>query len=563
MKSNKRKSRAVIIIFAIICLFFQPTSDTIIHSLKSENQGDLRYSALISNTTQWINNSGFDSYLGYWYNETIGDATDFNVSISDGSAKFITLGDKREFSDINGTPSDLDWFPEKKPGLSIFPDRYNISQYGCNASHEYWEDASSDNIYGVRGNQTRNRPTVLWKRIVKIPVDMSDYVITSANLTVVFNATANTNVETPNDSLSGTNPTAAEYDHVKFYVQLSDLEDKVRYPAASYEPRNLGFGDLPADQNQPSDGIVHNITDTQLIPVPEEVLVFYLNRILEYDHRNFTIFLGIDIDVEDNYGEYDRDTYYSLLIKTCNLTFTYEKTIDEFTSVSLKQDGRKLSSLTNLSSYQVKATEAKLNFQYKIDKNWTVYTSDHNSEINIYLNGNPYPIPLKVKDFNITSFEEIDLDLVPPTDSVNLSIELLLRDSFELDQHITFSFDNVTLNISYIIFPIAITPIGDDGGGGTKVIRTPDNIPLVIGLTIGAVALVSILGAYQFHYKYPPMIRKIKKLKKKVRKGKKTKPLLLNTREEIIKNSFKRLEIVTKPSELIENKSITKQVKYK
>ena len=560
---RNKKIAIIIISYIVFSFIFQPPSGTIIHSLKSENQGDLRYSALISNTTQWVNNSGFDSYLGYWYNETTGDATDFNVSISDGVAKFITLGDKREFSDVNGTPNALDWDAEKKPGSSIFPDRYDINQYGCNASHEYWEDAGSNNIYGVRGNQTRNRPTVLWKKIVKMPVDMSDYVITSANLTIVFNASANTNVETPFDFLSGNNPTHAEYDHVKFYVQVSNLEDKIRYEPLSYEPRELGYGNLTANLDGPNDGSIHNVSDTIISMKSEEVLVFYLNRILEYDHRNFTIFLGIDIDVEDNYNQYDRDTYYSLLIKECNLTFTYEKTIDEFTSVSLKQDGMKLSSLTNLSSYQVKATEAKLNFQYKIDKNWTVYTSDHNSEINIYLNGNPYPVPLKLKNFNITSFEEIDLDLVPPIDSVNLSIELLLKESFELDQHITFSFDNVTLNISYIIFPIVLTPSGGGDGGGTKIIRTPDNTPLVIGLTIGIVALVTILGVYQFHYKYAPMIRKIRKLKKNIRKGKKIKPLLLNSREEIIKNSFKRLEIVTKPTELIENKSIIKNEKKK
>ncbi len=561
---RNKKIAIILISYIVFSFIFQPPSGTIIQSLKSENQGDLRSSALISNTTQWINNSGFDSYLGYWYNETTGDVTDFNVSMSDGVAKFITLGDKREFSDINGTPSDLDWFPEKKPGSSIFPDRYDINQYGCNASHEYWEEAVSNNIYGVRGNQTRNRPTVLWKKIVKMPLDMSDYIITSANLTIVFNASANTNVETPFDEpLEGNNPTHAEYDHVKFYVQVSNLEDKIRYEPLNYVPRELGYGNLSADLDGPNDGSIHNVSDTIISMKSEEVLVFYLNRILEYDHRNFTIFLGIDIDVEDNYNQYDRDTYYSLLIKECNLTFTYEKTIDEFTSVSLKQDGMKLSSLTNLSSYQVKATEAKLNFQYKIDKNWTVYTSDHNSEFNIYLNGNPYPISLKVKNFNVTSFEEIDLDLVPPIDSVNLSIELLLRKSFELDQHITFSFDNVSLNISYIIFPIVITPSAGGDGGGTKIIRTPDNTPLVIGLTIGIVALVSILGVYQFHYKYAPMIRKIRKLKKNIRKGKKIKPLLLNTREEIIKNSFKRLEIVTKPSELIENQSIIKDVKNK
>ena len=541
----KQHKTIIILSFILITLVIPlvnqtPSTSIIIKQTSESRQNELRFSATITNTKEWLNNTGFDQPIDPWYAEIKGDSRDITSSEDNNEANFIVLGDEREFTAINGTPQASDWIPTPKPGFSIYPDRYTINQYGCNASHEYWEDAGSFNIYGVRGNQTRNRPSVLWRRVIEMPVDMNDYRITSANLTVIFNASANTNVETPNDNLNppAANPTAAEYDHVKFYVQLSDLEDKVRYPAASYEPRNLGFGDLSAYDNGPNDGIEHNIPDTQLISVSEEVLVFYLNRILEYDSRNFTIFLGIDIDVEDNYTEFDRDTYYSLLIKTCNLTFTYKKIINEFTSLSWSQDGNKISSLSN---YDVIVKDANLNFLYKVDKNWTSNTTSLNSEIRILINGNPHSESIKLTKANST-FQDAKVggfDVTPLiTDDVNVSIQVYLADEFRLGDNITISIDNASLLITYSIIQPDIVGSGG-GGGGTKVIRGPDYTPLVIGLSVGIIALIAVFGLYQARYKHPPMVRKIRKLKKKIKKGKKLKSLIVIPREELIRIGFK------------------------
>ncbi len=526
-----------IFIFSGISLIFQKPSVT--DGNDSENVSRVPHiSGTISETREWLNNTGFNSTAD-WYPSRDTDQfnPDYDTNISKDEATFIVLGDEKTFSAVNGTPSSSDWSPEKKPGLSIFPDRYNISQYGCNASHEYWEDANSLNIFGVRGNQTRNRPTVLWKRIVKMPVDMSDYIITSANLTFIFNGSANTNVETPKDNITGNNPRFSEYDHVKFYVQLSNLEDKVRYEAASHEPRDLGFGDLDGAFNGPTDGTEHNITDTTVTIESEEVLVFYLNRILEYDNRNFTIFLGIDIDVEDNYWQLDRDTYYSLLIKTCNLTFTYEKIINKFTSVSWNQDGNKISDLSNDT---IIINDANLNFQYRIDKNWTSNTSSLNSEIKVLVNGNPHPETIELSKANST-FQEAKIggfDLKSLiSDDVNLSIQVYIADEFILNNNITISIDNASLLISYtIITPDIAGGGGGGGGGGTRIIRVPDNTPVVIGLTVGIIALISFFGAYQKHFKYPPTVRKIRKLRKKIKKGRKLKPVLVSKRDSIVKS---------------------------
>ncbi len=152
---------------------------------------------------------------------------------------------------------------------------------------------------------------------------------------------------------------------------------------------------------------------------------------------------------------------------------------------------------------------------------------------------------------------------------VNLSIEVLIKDEFGLDEVITISIDNVTLDISYIIFaPNPPLLAGNGGGGGTKYIRGEDYTLAVIGLTVGIIALGTLFGLYQIHFKYPPMVRKIRKLKKTVRKGKISKPILVNKRENIVNKSFKDqrniLEIQkTQPKQVGNVNRITKISKTK
>ncbi len=525
---NKQKLKYSLLIFTFIftLIFINISINTTTLFINNLKQNTLHLAAEIPGEIQWVNNSGFGSQ-DFWFMESEGDVTDVDGKISGNQANFKIIGEYWTFSNISGTPNASDWTPTKKPGDSIYPDLFEINQYGCNASHEYWE-SSTPNIYGVMGNQTRNRPSVLWRRIITMPHDMSDYSITSAQISALFNGTANTNVETPLDNLTGTNPTAAEYDHVTFYVLLSDIEQEDRNEVARYIPRNLGFGDLPAGDNSPSDGVENSIGNTYMTPVPKEVLKFYLSKVLDFDNYNFTIFLGIDIDVEDNYGEADRDTYYSLLIKSCNLTFQYEKNINRFTSISWKQNCDKIS---DLSEYPVIVQNATLNFNYKIDQLWNTSLSP-NSEIRILINDNKHTETVKLSTAT-TSFQEAKVggfdvsNLI--TDDVNLSLQVYLADDFVLDQNISVSIDDVSLDISYVI----IEP-------DEPIEKGPDWSWLVYTLTAGIIGIITVFSLYQIHFKYPPLVRKIRKLKKGVKKGKIKKSILINKREDIIKHNLNK-----------------------
>ncbi|TFG13929.1 MAG: hypothetical protein EU531_09445 [Promethearchaeota archaeon] len=473
---------------------------------------------------EWITNRNFTNPDSWFYTKgLLGDPLDVDAGISNGEAKFVVYGEKRFFSNINGTPQNSDWTPMKKAEESIYPDLFEINENGCNASHEYWE-GTGNNLFGVPGNQTRNRPSILWKRLIKMPYDMSDYIITSSDLVAIFNGTANYNVETPNDTLTGTNPTRAENDHTKFYIQLTNLEDKIRYEAASYEPIYLGNGSLDANINY---GPIDTINDTYMTSVPKDVLNYFLNRVFEYDNQNFTVILGIDIDCEDNYGQTDRDTYYSLLIKTCNLTFDYEKKINQLSSISWNQICEKVSDISN---YSVIVTGAKLNFKYKINETWT--DASPNSEIQILVNQNKHPETIKLSSAT-SSFQDAKLggfdikNLI--TDDVNLSLQVYIADNFALNKSREIAIDDVSLTLSYII----IEP-------DEPITEGYEGIWLVYVLVGAFIGLVGIFSLYQTHFKYPPMVRKVRKLKKKIKKEKAIKPFTVKSREEIINDNLEK-----------------------
>ncbi len=537
--NNKKINYSILLFIYVFTLIFGNTSiniTTMSLNDKTVNPPDL--AAGIPGEGQWVKNSDFTSQ-SFWYMDSEGDNSDVDGSINGGQANWKIIGEEWTFSNISSTPKASDWTPTKKPGDSIYPDVYEINQDGCEAKHEYWE-SSTLNIYGVMGNQTRNRPSILWRRIIEMPHNMSDYSISTVDLSVLFNATANTNVETPNDNMTGASPSAAEYDHVTFYVQLSDMEQEDRYLAASFLPRDLGIGDLPASNDTPSDGIENHVYDTYLVPLPKDVLTYYLEKVLDYDNYNFTIFLGIDIDVEDNYAQSDRDTYYSLLYKSCNLTFDYQKKIDRFTKISWNQDCEKIS---NISTYPVLVQNATLNFKYKIDSLWNSSLSP-NSEIRILINDNKHTETIKLSTAT-TSFQDAKVggfdvaNLI--TDDVNISLQVYLADDFILDQNMTVSIDDVSLEISYII----VEPDEPVSPG-------PDLSWLVYTLTGAIIGVVVVIGLYQVHFKYPPTVRKIRKLKKKVRKSKRMKPILVGQREELIKNHFEDQKTILN-SELLKN----------
>ncbi|KKK57983.1 hypothetical protein LCGC14_3049010, partial [marine sediment metagenome] len=161
--------------------------------------------------------------------------------------------------------------------------------------------------------------------------DMSDYNITSVELKVIFNASVET---TSGNGLDGVDVLPSEAatdqfgigDFVSFYVLISDIEFKNPYIVAFNRTTDLGRDSNPT---------VDNITDSLIYTYDESVIITALNSAFEKDstHSNFTITLGIDIYCEDNWIN-DRDVFNYLYFKDFNFTFTYEKKIDKFSSLS-------------------------------------------------------------------------------------------------------------------------------------------------------------------------------------------------------------------------------------
>ncbi|MFX1278482.1 MAG: hypothetical protein ACFFA3_03645 [Promethearchaeota archaeon] len=403
---------------------------------------NIEIAAQSSFTKQWLNNTSFDSPIQpTWYPKygDLGDPSDVIALPDIGQANYTILGDSGEM-EIDNSLSSVDWSPHKNPDLPILPDTYVINSSGCYVSHLWHED----------NNQTRNRPSVHWKRTINMPVNMSDYVITSASLDVIFNASVSVS---PHAGTAGGIDREGDVgldvyssgDSADFYVSLNDAEETLLpIPIAT---NNTGAGNL--GQDSPAIG---SFPDSQMDTIPESVLIDALTSVLSSNGINFTITLGIDIYCEDNEIGVDVDRWNSLIIRSFNLTFSYVKKIDQFTSVSWNQDA---DSISDLSNYTVIVNEALLNFKYKIDQNWP--TSAQNSELRILINNNKHPETVKLST-GTTSFQEAKIGGFDITsliiNDVNLSIEVFLADEFNLDRNITISIDDVVLNISYtIIFP--------------------------------------------------------------------------------------------------------------
>ncbi|GAG21134.1 unnamed protein product, partial [marine sediment metagenome] len=239
-----------------------------------------------------------------------------------------------------------------------YPDFAQIQSYGAWVRH-IWAD---DN------NQA---PSVHWKTNISIPIDMSEYVITSASLEVIVNASVSANVDTPNDDGSWAN--FAIGDSVTFYSQISDLNyNPPLYTIASNKTKYLGQQNF----SQPD---ILTIDNSPLESVGEIDLITALSSAFDKDpsHSNFTLTLGIDIYSEDNLGGIDTDSFNDLIIKTCNLTFTVKKKIDQSTTLSWNQEGNTLDAVS------VQVTDAKFFFKYKVNNTWP--SSAPLSEIIFYI----------------------------------------------------------------------------------------------------------------------------------------------------------------------------------
>ncbi|MHA2125646.1 MAG: hypothetical protein ACW99E_10080 [Promethearchaeota archaeon] len=421
-----------------------PSGNTI-EPLNFEDINKLGNAGQKSFTTQWFANPTLDGIIEpTWYSELEGDLTDITKGSGSNHANISVIGDTGIIN-IDTPLNNGEWDPVNNPEFPISPDSNGSDSTGLFISHE-WDE-------GV--DQSRNSPSIHWKNNISLPVNMSDFVITSASLEVVFNASVTAfgagqphinGIERPGDYTEGLNPPADTQfgigDFVTFYALFSDIDNTNSFQVAVNRTTDLG-------QDSPE---VWNYTDSFMTVVPEEILITYLTSVLEDDEVNFTITLGIDIYCEDNEWNVDIDTWDLLTIRSFNLTFTYEKKINQFSSGSWNQDAGKISAL---SPNPVIVDEALLNFKYKTDKNWT--NTSPNSEIRILINDNLHKETVKLSTANTTlqegksgGFDITSLII----DEVNFSIQVFLADEFGLSENITIIFDDIYLNISYtIIFP--------------------------------------------------------------------------------------------------------------
>jgi len=441
----------------------------------------------------WLENSDFDDTGTPWFWNVDGDSTDLSASISSGQADYEVNGDIRIFSEVSGTPTSDNWTLFNH-SIRPLPLTYEINEFGCNISHVYDEDSSGD--FPNSGDQTANLAAALWKRNLTLPVDMSDYVITSASINAVVNGSADTDIETPTD-----HPPFAEegyaslFDFTRFYIEISDLNNVESYEIAYNKTLHLGQG--YADRRVYNYTTRNYMSDTNMTTEDEDILIFALTQVLRHDNHNFTITLGIDVDSEDNYPGYELDVWYSLLIKSCDLTFTYEKKIDKSSAVSFNQIGNQITG-TNV---QIK--DGNINFKYKIDQLWPSSISP-NSEIRVLINDKQHSETIKLSSAT-TEFQYAKLDgyditsLLNVEINISLSIQVFIADEFSLDRDIIISIDEANLTISYSEeFPDPI----DEPWLATG---------LFILASVGAAVLGALLIVYMKVWRFPVPVRKVRK----------------------------------------------------
>ncbi len=453
----------------------------------SEIDRKLKSSTAIPTGGLWVDNPGFSGTYQPWFPQKEGDLTDVNTSYTPNQANFEILGDERAFSEVSGTPTSQDWVQNLNPLFPVLPDNVTIDEHGCKASH-LWQDP----------DDTNQTTSVHWEQIITMPVDMSDYVITSASVSAVFNASVTTKpggagVQNSNygiDAINDTYPQTGDYDSARFYVLISDLLGNEIYEIAWYQTAYLGQDEFPE---------ISYIADSFMNRVLEEALIFYLTSLFDRDNFHFKVTLGIRIKCVDNWN-YDNDKWDSLRIKACDLTFDYKKKIDQFTKISWNQEGEDISGENKI------ITNSFLTFKYKIDQSWPELLSP-NSEIRILLNNNTHPETIKLKSA-ITEFQEAKVDgfnltsLVLKDVDILLSIQIFLADEFLLNQTLTISIDDAELWIYYLIILGDIT--GEPG--------------YFLWLMIIAAIAATLIGGYFILYqrilKYPIPIRKVRKYRK-------------------------------------------------
>jgi hypothetical protein len=445
---------------------------------------------------QWVDNPNFDAPIEpTWYSSLQGDLSDVEAATSPNQGDITIIGDSRTKEVLLNNATQSNWSPFIRNELEVVPQRASVPNYGVDdegayCSHWWWE--------GESGGQPKNTPEMHWRTNVSMPVDMSDYNITSISFNALINASVDRNIDVDGDTTARWDPgtvginQAEEYDFVRFYVYISnlDVDDLNTYPIAFNQTYALGndttsFYDI--------EGSIGTFGDQAIIDA--------INNVLAVDpgHNNFTIVLGIYIYCEDNYSGTDRDHWDDLRFKNLSLSFSYEKKIDKSTSGSWSQD------LDEISGSNVRITNANLNFQYKMDNAWV--SASQNSRFLIFINDREFDPTLRFINEYSSTFRDADTEgfditeIMLPYENFTLSIQVYLAEDFGLGNNITISIRNVYLYMSW-------TETRDDPA--EPFLFTA----LFIISLIGATVLAGYLIAYQTYLKYPVSVRKVRKYRK-------------------------------------------------
>jgi len=482
-----KKIHSLYFIIPLVCLMMLPILLPTNNTIRRE-QLTIKPSETVSHTDQVIDNPTFEAPIEeFWYPIIQGDGSDVYSSTSLNQANTIVVGESREKEVLLNTASQSNWMAFLKSELEIVPQRASVPYYGIDddgawCSHWWWE--------GEAGGQPKNTPRMHWKTNVSLPVDMSDYIITSLSFNAIINASVDPDIDTPNDIWARPGVAINQfetYDYAQFYVEIStlDIDELNTYRIAFNQTRLLGNESL----------LLYDI-EGFIGAYEEQAIIDAINNVLIVDpgHNNFTIVLGIYMYCEDNNSGTDRDHWDDLRFKFLNLTFSYEKKIDQFTSGSWAQD------LDEISGSNVQITDANLKFKYKIDQNWT--ESSQNSQIRIYINERKFDQTLSLIEYIYSDeFTEAEFDITEillPYENFTLSIQVFLAEDFALENNITISITDVYLYISWT--------------------ETSSEPGIFMGLfiisVIGAVVLAAYLIAYQTYLKYPVPVRKIRKYRK-------------------------------------------------
>ena len=437
MRNIKKKIGYLIILVIVSASVFQIFN---MNTTKIYTEGniekEIQTSAQESYIKQWIENPDFSTSENWTSAKgELGDPDDVDAIISGGTANYTIHGESGLYS-ISGVPNST-WTAFDNPDWGVGMDEG--TERGINDNYGCWVDYTWDE----GSDQTGGTPSVHWKRNITLPVNMSDYKITSASLNVTFNATV-TATDPGGIDVFDDKTQLQVGDYARFYVLISDIENLYQpFQVANNRTKYLGWDTGP----------VSTIINTSLTNINEALLINYLELILGVNSTTFTITLGIDIFCEDNVATTDVDTWNKLRINFINLTFTYERKINQLTSVSWNQEGDKPS---DISSDTVVVNEALLNFKYMINDTWP--SSSPNSEIQVLINGMKHSETINILDEVNTTFQDAKLDgfdvayLIEENENINLSIQVYLADDFELNRTIAISIDNVSLDISYTVY---------------------------------------------------------------------------------------------------------------